>query len=80
MKRLVAVCTLIVGLSLPVYAGHNQVGGAYCDCGTSGCVEDYKGECDSYRPTETHQAAPIDAAGELGIAVVALLLWLRLKA
>lgn len=75
-----AVCLLIIALAFPAFAGHTIAGNMYCDCGTAGCVEDYEGECDSYRHTDTHQTAPIDPAGELGIAIVALLLWLRLKA
>jgi hypothetical protein len=68
-------------LSFPVLAGHTTEGGRYCDCHTAGCAEDYPGECGKdYQPMTTHQTAPNDATAELGIAVVALLLWLRLKA
>jgi hypothetical protein len=78
MKRLVVVFMLVLALAFPVLAGHSQPGGAYCDCGTPGCVEDYKGECDGYRLRTTHETdAP---TSELGIVLVALLLWLRLKA
>jgi hypothetical protein len=80
MKKLLAVCLLILCLTFPVHAGHTQAGELYCDCTVEGCIEDYPGECDSYRGMDTHQTAPTDAAGELGIAVVALLLWLRLRA
>jgi len=69
-------------LSFPAFGGHVVIGGAYCDCGTPGCIEDYPGECgDGYRPMTTHQKnAPSDATAELGIVIVALLLWLRLRA
>ena len=82
MKRLLAVCLLMLALSFPVLAGHTMPGGAYCECGTTGCVQDYPDECgDGYRPMTTHQKnAPSDTTAELGIAIVALLLWLRMKA
>jgi hypothetical protein len=83
MRRLLGVLTLIVSMSLPCFAGHGQLGGgAYCECGTPGCEEDYPGECGAnYRPMATHQTdAPTDATAELGIIIVALLFWLRLKA
>jgi predicted NBD/HSP70 family sugar kinase len=72
----------IVALSLPVYSGHVQVGGgAYCGCGTPGCVEDYPGECSGGGNGATQQdKTPGDVSDELGIVIVALLLWLRLKA
>jgi hypothetical protein len=80
MKRLFAVFLLMSCLSLPVFAGHTLAGEAYCDCGTAGCVEDYPGECGGYLPMTTHQTAPSDPTAELGITIVALLFWLRLKA
>jgi hypothetical protein len=56
-------------------------GGAYCDCGTAGCVEDYPGECLVKRSVATRQDdSPSDAAAEVGILLVALILWLRLRA
>jgi hypothetical protein len=81
MKRLAAVVTLICCLSFPVLGGHRPVGDAYCDCGTTGCVEDYPGECDGSGNVATQQSdSSSDATAELGIMIVALLLWLRLKA
>jgi hypothetical protein len=52
--------------------------GAYCDCGTKGCIEDYPGECGGYQAM-TQQSAPTDFSG-LGIVLVALLYWLRTRA
>ena len=80
MKRLVAVLSLIICLSFPVFAGHTQVGDNYCDCGTRGCIEDYPGECGGghnavIQPSKT----PDDATAEIGILLVALLFWLRMK-
>jgi hypothetical protein len=67
--------------TLTSYAGHALTTGAYCNCGTAGCVEDYPGECGGgYLPMANHQTAPSNPTDELGIAIVALLLWLRLKA
>jgi hypothetical protein len=81
MKRLVAVFVLMLCLSLPVMAGHIPIGGAYCNCGTAGCVEDYAGECGGYMVmTNQQNESPGDITAELGIAIVALLFWLRLRA
>ena len=81
MKRFGAVSVLMLCLSLPVWAGHVPVSGAYCHCGTVGCVEDYPGECSGNKVLTNQQSeSPWDVTDELGIAIVALLLWLRLKA
>jgi hypothetical protein len=81
MKRLVAVFVLMLCLSLPALAGHVPIGGAYCTCGTVGCAEDYPGECGGYMAmTNQQNESPGDVPAEIGIAIVALLLWLRLKA
>ena len=81
MKRLVAVFVLIFALSFPVLAGHIPITGAYCNCGTAGCVESYPGECGGMRAVATQSSeAPSDTNAELGILLVALLFWLRLKA
>ena len=79
MKRLAAVLTLIFVLSLPAHAGHVQVGGYACSCGTPGCIEDYPGECDGHGATQ-QDATPSDGTAELAIVIVSLLLWFRLKA
>ena len=80
MKRLAAVLLLIFVVSLPVYAGHVQVGDhAYtCTCEQAGCIEDYPGECGGNRRTQ-QGTSPKNGTVELGIVVVALLLLLRLK-
>ena len=80
MKRLLATLTLIVCLSFPAYAGHVFSDGASCDCGTKGCIEDYPGECDGHYAATQQNESPADATAELGIMIVALLFWLRLKA
>jgi hypothetical protein len=68
-------------LSFPAFAGHTVVGTVYCDCGTPGCIEDYPGECGRSGNAATQSSEPLsDASAELGIVIVALLLWLRLKA
>jgi len=67
-------------LSIPAFGGHTVPGdnSTYCDCNTPGCVEDYPGEC---RKTLSAPAEAADGGtAEWGIALVALLLWLRLKA
>jgi hypothetical protein len=81
MKRLLSVSLLMLCLSFPAFAGHTVVGTAYCHCGTVGCVEDYTGECSGQRLVATQSnESPRDATAELGIVIVALMLWLRLKA
>jgi hypothetical protein len=80
MKRLVAVIVLMFALSFPVLAGHVPIGGAYCDCHTAGCAEDYPGECGGPYAATQQSKSPSDASAELGIVIVALMLWLRLKA
>lgn len=81
MKRLAAVCLLVFSLSLPVFGGHTVAGDRYCACGTAGCIEDYPGECGSQSYAATQQNdSPSDTTAEVGILLVALLFWLRLKA
>jgi hypothetical protein len=81
MKRLLPVLLLMLCLSFPAFAGHTVAGGAWCDCGTPGCIEDYPGECGRSGQSATQQGkAPSDSTAELGILIVALLFWLRLKA
>lgn len=79
MKRFFSVSLLMLCLSLPGFAGHTVVGGANCACDTSGCAEDYPGEC-SPRAISQQSDSPTDATAEIGILLVALLFWLRLKA
>jgi hypothetical protein len=79
MKRLLSVCLLMLCLSFPVFGGHTVSSGYACECRTPGCVEDYAGECDG-QVANQQGATPNDDAMVLGIALVALLFWLRLKA
>jgi hypothetical protein len=80
MKKVLGICLLIFALAFPCFAGHTTQGNLYCDCGTSGCVEDYPGECGRSGHTATQDDSSKDVTAELGIVIVALLLWLRLKA
>jgi hypothetical protein len=83
MKRLLGVCTLILCVSFPAFAGHTVAGDNYCSCGTLNCLEDYPGECSGKLPSTPANApdsGPEGGAAEWGIVLVALLLWLRLKA
>ena len=82
MKKLAAVSLLIFALSLPALGGHTVSGErySYCDCGTPNCIEDYPGECGGTKLGLPSNETPTDATAELGIAIVAILLWLRLKA
>jgi hypothetical protein len=85
MKRLAAVFTLIFVLSLPVFAGHNQVGGAYCDCtpvnGACPCCSASglsRTALDEKEPvTENADSNSTDSLPEL--LLLGILVWLRLK-
>lgn len=80
MKKFAAICLLIFALSFPALGGHTFPGNVACGCGTPGCSEDYPGECHNTNRPSTSGDAPGDVTVELGIALVALLFWLRLKA
>ena len=79
MKRLLAVLLLMLCLSFPVFAGHTLQGGYACECRTAGCIEDYPGECFG-QGTNQQSNSPSDDSAALGIVIVALLFWLRLRA
>jgi hypothetical protein len=76
MKRLLATVTIILFLSFPAYAGHVLGTGVYCDCGTSGCVRDYEGECGGHNTNQ----APTDLGSGTLLFLAALLLGLKLRA
>ena len=78
MKRLLSVGLLMLCLSFPALAGHTQAGGYACACGTAGCIEDYAGECGNSATQQSN--TPVGETTGLGIVIVALMLWLRLKA
>ncbi len=85
MKRLLGVCMLILWVSFPALGGHTVAGDSYCSCDTPNCLEDYPGECGGKLPSTLTTApdsddAPESGTAELGIVLVTLLLWLRLKA
>ncbi len=79
MKRLLAVLLLILCLSFPALAGHTVAGGYACSCETVGCIEDYPGECRGHNTNQQSQS-PSDNSAALGIVIVALMFWLRLRA
>jgi len=66
-------------LSFPAFGGHNVPGGYACTCQTPGCAEDYPGECGDHAATQ-QGTTPNDSAAGLGIVIVALLFWLRMRA
>ena len=87
MKRFIAVLLLIIALPLmasvnsnqsTAYAGRIFAGGAYCTCGTPNCIYD-DGECDGHNTNQQGQS-PKGGTVEFSIVIVALMLWLRLKA
>ena len=87
MKRLFAVCMLMLCLSFPAIAGHALPGGAYCDCtpinGSCPCCSasdlSQTAISDSEPVTEPADSTGADLLPELEVLTVALLLWLRLK-
>jgi hypothetical protein len=90
MKRLLIVLTLICSLSLSVFAGHTQLGGGrWCECdpveGVCLCcggsfpiaINDQESESGSVNQNASDASEP---AFELGLVLLALLVWLKLKA
>ena len=77
MKRLFAVCLLMLCLSLPCFAGHTLAGEFYCSCNTAGCIEDYEGECGGHT---NQQSTPSDLGSGTLLILAALLLGLKLRA
>ena len=80
MKRLLAVSLLMFCLSFPASAGHIMPGGYACDCRMAGCIEDYEGECSGHNANRQSTSPPSDGTVEFSIVIVALMLWLRLRA
>jgi hypothetical protein len=88
MKRLFAVCLLMLCLSFPAFGGHTLGGGRYCECtpvnGTCPCCSASELAQTAIADTEpvTAPADPTraDSSLEFEILIVTLLLWLRLKA
>ena len=86
MKRLIAVSLLIIALPFMAsvnspsvaYAGRVSMGGAYCTCGQPNCIYD-DGECDGHNTNQQSQP-PKGGTVEFSIVIVALMLWLRLRA
>jgi hypothetical protein len=87
MKRLIAVLLLIIALPFMAsvnsnqsvaYAGRTLMGGAYCTCGEPNCIYD-PGECDGHNTNQQAQS-PKGGTIEFSIVIVALMLWLRLRA
>ena len=54
-------------------------GGYACTCNTPGCIEDFPGECNGHNTNQQDQS-PKGGTVEFSIVIVALMLWLRLKA
>jgi hypothetical protein len=79
MKRVLAVLLLMLVLSFPAFGGHTQIGDYACTCDSAGCIEDFPGECGGHNINQQSQS-PNDGTVEFSILIVALMLWLRLKA
>ncbi len=79
MKRVLAVLLLMLALAFPCFAGHTVPGNYACECGASGCIQDYPGECNGHN-TNQQSSSPSDDSAALGIVIVALMFWLRMRA
>ena len=80
MRKRLIVAVLMIFLSfVPAYAGHSLAGGYACTCEQAGCIEDYPGECNGHNTNQQGQS-PSGKTVELSIVIVALLLWLRMRA
>jgi hypothetical protein len=88
MKRVLAVCLLILALAFPSFAGHTTQGNSYCDCtpvnGACPC-------CGSFGLSRTanQEEEPVavnadsnstDSLPEFELLLLGVLVWLRLKA
>ena len=71
MKRLLSVCLLILCLSFPVFAGHTTSGFGWCEC------DNPASHLNGAVLEDTQDTAP---DFELGLVLVAVLLYLRAKA
>jgi hypothetical protein len=90
MKKLIVVSLLVLAspfmasvnnnqsASMVAYAGRTIVGGYYCTCGQPNCIYD-PGECDGHNTNQQGQS-PKGGTVEFSIVIVALMLWLRLRA
>jgi hypothetical protein len=77
MKRLLSVCLLMLCLSFPALAGHNVIGGAYCEpCDNVTCICD---EQDRNRTNSTQDESS-DLGSEVLLSLFVLLVLLRYKA
>ena len=74
MKRLVAVCMLILCLSFPVLAGHTTPGYGWCEC------DNPAGHTLNRVVRDDSQESTPDSDLTLGLVLVVVLLYLRTKA
>ena len=84
MKKLLVVLTLICSLCLPVFGGHQQMGGgAYCPCtpveGTCQCCgASFLTVADDQENDSVSQH--VSDGAELGVIRLAVLMWLKVRA
>lgn len=79
MKRIAAVCTLILCLSFPVLAGHTTPGFGYCDCNNPDGphpMNAQSGDCGIVQD-KNQESTPNT---ELGLVLILLATLLRIKA
>ena len=80
MRRLLSVCLLMLCLSLPIFAGHNVIGGGWCECGAPGCMCDSGEIPGGNRASVPKESKPNDLGPEALLVLALLLLALRYKA
>jgi len=78
MKRLLATLTIIVCLSFPVHAGHVVGEAAYCDCNNpeSHTMNTRSADCGTVQDKNQDSTPDTD----LGLILILLAVWLRIKA
>jgi hypothetical protein len=87
MKKLLAVSLLIFCLSFPAFGGHTTQGNVLCECtpiqgacpccgGTLSTAYDQESENELIN----QNASDIEPSFELGLVLLAFLMWLKLKA
>ena len=81
MKRLLLTSTLLLALSLPVFAGHT-LQGDWCGCGAPGCICDPGEQLRSIANVQkkADHGKPVDLGAETLFVLAALILVLRYKA
>lgn len=80
MRRFAAVLLLIICLTFPALGGHTVAGGNWCQCGSPGCICDPGETPQGTTHNETDETQDTTPIEELSLCLVAVLLFLRIRA